>query len=67
MRHYCLCMQTRVWYQYMLMLVNCFYIQLPKLVVCIFGCCWIGHWLSGWSSIQLVIGCNECGINPLLA
>jgi hypothetical protein len=24
-------------------------------------------WVTGWSSIQLVIGCNKSGTNPLLA
>ena len=24
-------------------------------------------WVTGWSSIQLVLGCNKSGTNPLLA
>ena len=63
---YCLCMQIHVWYQYLLllMLVNCLYIYTIPLIrwlVLFAGC------VTGWSSIQLVIGCNKSGTNPLLA
>ena len=27
----------------------------------------LAGWVTGWSSIQLVIGCNKSGTNPLLA